>query len=77
MDWILEEIRRSDHVLADETTFQVLKEPEKTAQSKSFLWALRREDPDHPLAGADSRAGSRTSGPKTGCRKISCAASAR
>lgn len=49
LDWILEEIRRSDHVLADETTFQVLKEPEKTAQSKSFLWALRREDPDHPL----------------------------
>jgi hypothetical protein len=49
LDWILEEIRNSDHVLADETTFQVLKELEKTAQSKSYLWALRREDPDHPL----------------------------
>jgi transposase len=35
LDWILEEIRRSDHVLADETTFQVLKEPGKSAQSKS------------------------------------------
>ncbi len=49
LDWILEEIRRSDYVLADETTFQVLKEMEKAAQSKSYLWALRREDPDHPL----------------------------
>ena len=43
------EIRHSDYVLADETTFQVLKEDGKTAQSQSYLWALRREDPDHPL----------------------------
>ncbi len=49
LEWILEEIRNSGYVLADETTFQVLKEEGKTAQSKSYLWALRREDPDRPL----------------------------
>jgi hypothetical protein len=49
LDRILEEIRNSSYVLADETTFQVLKEEGKAAQSKSYLWALRREDPDHPL----------------------------
>jgi transposase len=49
LEWIAEEIRKSDYVLADETTFQVLKEEGKTAQSKSYLWALRREDPDRPL----------------------------
>ncbi len=48
-DLILDEIRKSDYVLADETTFQVLKEDGKTAQSQSYLWALRREHPDHPL----------------------------
>jgi transposase len=48
-DLILESIRNSDHVLADETSFQVLKEKGKTAQSKSQLWALRGEDPAHPL----------------------------
>lgn len=47
--WILEKIRNSDSVLADETTFQVWKEEGKKAQSKSFLWALRREGPDPPL----------------------------
>jgi len=49
LESILEEIRNSGYVLADETTFQVLKEEGKTAQSKSYLWALRREDSDHPL----------------------------
>jgi transposase len=49
LEWIAQEIRKSGYVLADETTFQVLKEEGKTAQSKSYLWALRREDPDHPL----------------------------
>ena len=48
-DLILESIRNGDHVLADETSFQVLKEKGKTAQSKSQLWALRGEDPAHPL----------------------------
>ena len=60
LEWIAEEIRKSSYVLADETTFQVLKEEGKTAQSKSYLWALRREDPDHPLlyyAYAPSRSG--------------------
>jgi transposase len=49
LDRMLAEIRKSGYVLADETTFQVLKEEGKTAQSKSYLWALRREDPDRPL----------------------------
>ncbi len=60
LEWIAGEIRKSGYVLADETTFQVLKEDGKTAQSKSYLWALRREDPDHPLlyyAYAPSRSG--------------------
>jgi len=48
-DLILESIRKGDHVLADETSFQVLKEKGRTAQSKSQLWALRGEDPEHPL----------------------------
>jgi transposase len=48
-DLILERIRQGDHVLADETTFQVLKEEGKLAQSKSQLWALRGEGPEHPL----------------------------
>ena len=49
VDRFLDNIRHRDYVLADETTFQVLKEEGKTAQSKSYLWALRREDPDRPL----------------------------
>jgi hypothetical protein len=36
-------------VQADETPFQVLKEPGKTAQSQSYLWVLRGGEPEHPL----------------------------
>jgi transposase len=49
MDRIREEIRAYDFVQCDETPFQVLKEPGKTAQSQSYLWALRGGEPEHPL----------------------------
>jgi len=48
-DLLLERIRQGDYVLADETPFQVLKEKGKRAESQSYLWALRQEDPQHPL----------------------------
>jgi len=38
-----------DIVQMDETTVQVLKEPGKTAQSKSYLWLQRGGPPDHPV----------------------------
>jgi transposase len=44
-----------DHLLAydivqmDETTVQVLKEPGKTAQSKSYLWVQRGGPPEEPV----------------------------
>ena len=43
------EIRGYDFVQCDETPFQVLKEPGKTAQSQSYLWALRGGSAEHPL----------------------------
>jgi len=46
---IRSEIRRGTFVQADETPFQVLKEPGKTAQSQSYLWVLRGGEPTHPL----------------------------
>ena len=44
-----EEIRRCDFVQSDETPFQVLKEPGKRAESRSYLWALRGGARGHPL----------------------------
>ena len=38
-----------DIIQMDETTVQVLKEPGKTAQSKSYLWVCRGGPMDHPL----------------------------
>jgi transposase len=49
VDRIKQEIRAYDLVQCDETPFQVLKEPGKTAQSQSYLWALRGGTPEHPL----------------------------
>jgi len=46
---IAQEIRSSSFVQADETPFQVLKEPGKPAQSQSYLWVLRGGARDHPL----------------------------
>jgi len=56
-DWLepiydaLHEILSSHGVLhADETTLQVLHEPEKTAQSKSYMWLYRTSgDTQHPI----------------------------
>jgi len=49
VDRILQEIRSGALVQADETPFQVLKEPGKRAQSQSYLWALRGGPSEHPL----------------------------
>ncbi len=49
LDRFLQKILDYDYVLADETSFQVLKESGKQASSKSFLWALRGGDAGHPL----------------------------
>lgn len=48
-DLVLERIRGGAYALADETPFQVLKEEGRRAESQSYLWALRLEDPHHPL----------------------------
>ena len=44
-----ERLQAGDLVQMDETTVQVLKEPGKRAQSKSYLWVQRGGPPDHPL----------------------------
>jgi transposase len=44
-----EEIRGYDVVQCDETPFQVLKEPGKRAESRSYLWALYGGPPEQPL----------------------------
>jgi transposase len=46
---IRSEIRGGAFVQADETPFQVLEEPGKTAQSQSYLWVLCGGAPEHPL----------------------------
>jgi len=51
---IYEELHRKllerDILHADETTLQVLKEPGKTAQSKSYMWLYRTSgDAEHPI----------------------------
>ena len=38
-----------DIIQMDETTVQVLKEPDKRAQSKSYIWAQRGGPPDKPV----------------------------
>jgi hypothetical protein len=56
-DWLepiydmMHELLRGREVLhADETTLQVLREPGKTAQSKSYMWLYRTGgDTDHPI----------------------------
>lgn len=68
-DLLLERIRDGDYVLADETSFQVLKEKGKRAESHSYLWALRLEDPGPPLlyyAYAPTRSGEVARGLLTG-----------
>jgi transposase len=43
-----QEIRSGPLVNADETTVQVLKEPDKADSSKSYMWIFRGGDPEHP-----------------------------
>ena len=49
MDLIRREVQAGGFVQCDETPFQVLKEPGKRAQSRSYLWVLRGGDLKHPL----------------------------
>ena len=44
-----EEILRSEVIQADETTVQVLREPGRSATSKSYLWVYRGGDSGHPV----------------------------
>jgi len=43
-----EELLSSDYVCCDETVVQVLKEPGKKAQSKSYMWVRSRHGPQDP-----------------------------
>ena len=45
---LLSEIRGGPVVNADETTVQVLQEPERADTSKSYMWLFRGGDPQHP-----------------------------
>ena len=44
-----EQLLAHDFVQCDESRFQVLKEPDKTAQSQSYVWVQRGAPDDHPL----------------------------
>jgi transposase len=44
-----EQLLAHDFVQCDESRFQVLKEPGKTAQSQSYVWVQRGTPDDHPL----------------------------
>ena len=44
-----ERLLAHDFVQCDESRFQVLKEPGKTAQSQSYVWVQRGAPDDHPL----------------------------
>ena len=46
---IVQQIRSGSFTQADETPFQVLKEPGKSPQSQSYLWVLRGGVREHPL----------------------------
>ncbi|MCF8051498.1 MAG: IS66 family transposase [Desulfobacterales bacterium] len=48
VDLLSGEIRSGPVVNADETTLQVLQEPDKADTSKSYMWLFRGGDPEHP-----------------------------
>ena len=48
IDALQAHIRRHDIVQMDETPVQVLKEPGKVAQSKSYMWVMKGGPPGHP-----------------------------
>ncbi|MCK5851282.1 MAG: IS66 family transposase [Kiritimatiellae bacterium] len=48
MELIRNEIRSGPFMQIDETGVQVLKEPERKAEAKSYMWLFRGGDPDRP-----------------------------
>jgi len=44
-----DQLLSSGYIHIDETTVQVLNEPEKTAESKSYMWVRRTGDVDQPI----------------------------
>jgi transposase len=62
-----------DIVHMDETTVQVLKEPGKTAQSKSYIWVQRGGPPGQPII----RSVSQPNGPAAATRRVSRLSSGR
>jgi transposase len=44
-----DQLLETSYIQMDETTVQVLKEPGKTAESKSYLWCQRAGDSAHPV----------------------------
>lgn len=49
-DELLVQLKQQSHLHGDETPIQVLREPNKTAESKSFLWEIRSaKQVEHPI----------------------------
>ncbi len=49
-DELLVQLKQQSHLHGDETPIQVLREPNKTAESKSFLWEIRSaKQAEHPI----------------------------
>ena len=44
-----EEVLEGNYVHIDETTVQVLKEPDRAPTTKSYMWVFKRGDPDRPI----------------------------
>ena len=44
-----DQLLASGYIHMDETTVQVLKEPDKSAESKSYMWVRRTGDIEHPI----------------------------
>lgn len=49
MSLLHDEVRGGPLINADETTVQVLKEPGRSAQTKSYMWVFRGGSPDKPV----------------------------
>jgi hypothetical protein len=54
-DLLWNELRSGATLGIDETTIQVIKEPGRSAQIKSFMWAIRGGSRDHPVILFDYR----------------------
>lgn len=65
-DQLHEELLKRDVLHADETTLQVLHEPGKTAQSKSYMWLYRTSgDTDRPIVLYEYQSGRGACHPET------------